>query len=93
MEKPFSENGGIRVLKGNLGTSVIKVSAVDSENWYVKAEAIVIDNQSELKKMFDKGQLNKDFVLVVNFQGPKANGMPELTSVNTHFIHFTTSRS
>jgi phosphogluconate dehydratase len=77
-KKPFSENGGIRVLKGNLGTSVIKVSAVDPENWYVKAEAIVIDNQSELKKMFDKGQLNKDFVLVVNFQGPKANGMPEL---------------
>ena len=77
-KKPFSENGGIRVLKGNLGTSVIKVSAVDPENWYVKADAIVIDNQSELKKMFDKGQLNKDFVLVVNFQGPKANGMPEL---------------
>ena len=77
-KKPFSENGGIRVLKGNLGTSVIKVSAVDPEHWYVKAEAIVIDNQSELKKMFDKGQLNKDFVLVVNFQGPKANGMPEL---------------
>ena len=77
-KKPFSENGGIRVLKGNLGTSVIKVSAVDPENWYVKAEAIVIDNQSELKKMFDNGQLNKDFVLVVNFQGPKANGMPEL---------------
>ena len=77
-KKPFSENGGIRVLKGNLGTSVIKVSAVDPENWYVKAEAIVIDNQAELKKMFDKGQLNKDFVLVVNFQGPKANGMPEL---------------
>ena len=77
-KKPFSENGGIRVLKGNLGTSVIKVSAVDPENWYVKAEAIVIDNQAELKKMFDDGQLNKDFVLVVNFQGPKANGMPEL---------------
>lgn len=77
-KKPFSENGGIRVLKGNLGTSVIKVSAVNPENWYVKAEAIVINNQSELKKMFDKGQLNKDFVLVVNFQGPKANGMPEL---------------
>ena len=42
MDKPFSQNGGIRVLKGNLGTSVIKVSAVDPENWYVKAEAIVI---------------------------------------------------
>ena len=78
MDKPFSQNGGIRVLKGNLGTSVIKVSAVDPENWYVKAEAIVIHEQTELKKMFDKGLLNKNFVLVVNFQGPKANGMPEL---------------
>ena len=78
VDRPFSQNGGIRVLKGNLGTSVIKVSAVNPENWYVKAEAIVIHEQNELKKMFDKGILNKNFVLVVNFQGPKANGMPEL---------------
>ncbi len=78
LDNPFSLNGGIRVLKGNLGTSVIKVSSVDPENWYVKAEAIVIHEQTDLKKMFDDKLLNKDFILVVNFQGPKANGMPEL---------------
>ena len=54
----------------------------------MKAEAIVIDNQSELKKMFDKGQLNKDFVLVVNFQGPKANGMPELHQLTPFYLFY-----
>ena len=75
---PFSSNGGIKVLKGNLGTSVIKTSAVDKEKWYVKAEAIVIQDQNKLNELFKSGELNKDFVLVVSNQGPKSNGMPEL---------------
>lgn len=76
--KPFSHNGGIKVLKGNLGTSVIKTSAVEEANWYVKAEAIVIQEQNQLTELFQSGKLNKDFVLVVSNQGPKSNGMPEL---------------
>jgi phosphogluconate dehydratase len=76
--KPFSQNGGIKVLKGNLGTSVIKTSAVEEANWYVKAEAIVIQEQNQLTELFQSGKLNKDFVLVVSNQGPKSNGMPEL---------------
>ena len=75
---PFSSNGGIKVLKGNLGTSVIKTSAVDKKKWYVKAEAIVIQDQNKLNELFKSGELNKDFVLVVSNQGPKSNGMPEL---------------
>ncbi len=77
-KKPFSNNGGIKVLTGNLGTSVIKTSAVDENNWYVKAPAVVIHDQNELSKLFAKKELNKDFILVVNYQGPKCNGMPEL---------------
>ena len=75
---PFSNNGGIKVLTGNLGTSVIKTSAVDQKNWYVKAPAVVIHDQNELSELFSKKELNKDLVLVVNYQGPKSNGMPEL---------------
>lgn len=75
---PFSNNGGIKVLTGNLGTSVIKTSAVDEKNWYVKAPAVVIHDQNELSELFSKKELNKDLVLVVNYQGPKSNGMPEL---------------
>lgn len=75
---PFSNNGGIKVLTGNLGTSVIKTSAVDQKNWYVKAPAVVINDQNELSELFSKKELNKDLVLVVNYQGPKFNGMPEL---------------
>ena len=75
---PFSDNGGLKVLKGNLGTSVIKTSAVKSVNRCVKAPAVVFSNQDRFVTEFKKGNLNKDFVAVLKFQGPKANGMPEL---------------
>lgn len=77
-EHPFDESGGLRLLKGNLGRSVIKISAVPEDRHIVEAPAIVFDAQEELLAAFDRGELEKDFVAVVRFQGPKANGMPEL---------------
>ena len=75
---PFSDNGGIKVLKGNLGTSVIKTSAVAVENRNIKAPAVVYIDQESFVNDFKKGRLNKDFIAVVKYQGPRANGMPEL---------------
>lgn len=75
---PFNESGGLRLLKGNLGRSVIKISAVPEDRHIIEAPAIVFDGQEELLAAFDRGELEKDFVAVVRFQGPKANGMPEL---------------
>ena len=76
--QPFSNNGGIKVLKGNLGTAVIKTSAVAKNNRNVTAPAVVYIDQETFVNDFKKGKLNKDFVAVIKFQGPKANGMPEL---------------
>jgi len=76
--EPFSPDGGLRLLEGNLGRGVIKVSAVKTEHRVVEAPAIVFSSQSAVKEAFQAGLLNKDFVAVVRFQGPKANGMPEL---------------
>lgn len=75
---PISADGGLRVLNGPLGRSVIKVSAVKPEHRVVEAPAIVFNDQSELMDRFMAGELEKDFIAVVRFQGPKANGMPEL---------------
>lgn len=75
---PFSESGGLRRLKGNLGTGAIKVSAVRDVHKVVEAEARVFSDQAEVKQAFTQGELNQDCIVVVRFQGPKANGMPEL---------------
>ncbi len=75
---PFNESGGLRLLKGNLGRSVIKISAVPEDRHIIEAPAIIFDSQEELLQAFDRGELERDFVAVVRFQGPKANGMPEL---------------
>ncbi|HZV98553.1 MAG TPA: phosphogluconate dehydratase [Methylophilaceae bacterium] len=75
---PFSETGGLRLLKGNLGRSVIKVSAVPEDRHIIEAPAIVFETQEELLAAFEEGELERDFVAVVRFQGPRANGMPEL---------------
>ena len=75
---PFNESGGLRLLKGNLGRSVVKISAVPEDRHIIEAPAIVFDSQEELLSAFDRGELERDFVAVVRFQGPKANGMPEL---------------
>ena len=76
--EPFAPDGGLRVLDGNLGRGVIKVSAVAEEHRVVKAPAVVFNDQNELKAAFEAGDLDRDCVVVVRFQGPKANGMPEL---------------
>ncbi|MDK9557513.1 phosphogluconate dehydratase [Marinobacter sp. M216] len=76
--EPFAPDGGLRVLDGNLGRGVIKVSAVAEEHRRVEAPAVVFNDQNELKAAFDAGDLDKDCIVVVRFQGPKANGMPEL---------------
>ena len=76
--EPFSVDGGLRLLKGNLGRSVIKVSAVKPEHRVVEAPVIVFHSQEAFMKAFKAGELDKDFVAVLTFQGPRANGMPEL---------------
>ena len=76
--KAFQSSGGIRVLKGNLGASIIKISAVKPEHRMVEARAVVFNDQEELQVAFKAGKLDCDFIAVVRFQGPKANGMPEL---------------
>ncbi len=78
IDKPFRPDGGLRLLTGNIGRSVMKVSAVKRDNWLVEAPAIVIDDQNKLIEMHKAGELEKDFVVVLRFQGPRANGMPEL---------------
>jgi phosphogluconate dehydratase len=75
---PFSAEGGLKLLTGNLGRAVIKVSAVKPEHHLVEAPAMVFDSQDALREAFKAGRLNKDFVAVIRFQGPRANGMPEL---------------
>jgi phosphogluconate dehydratase len=76
--EPFAPDGGLRVLDGNLGRAVIKVSAVAEAHRSVRAPAVIFSDQNELKAAFEAGDLNRDCVVVVRFQGPKANGMPEL---------------
>ncbi|MDA0915758.1 MAG: phosphogluconate dehydratase [Proteobacteria bacterium] len=78
VKNPHQKNGGLKMLKGNLGKAVIKISAVSIDNQIIKAPALVFDNQLDVKKAYDKGLLNRDVIIVVRFQGPKANGMPEL---------------
>ncbi len=78
VQKPFKKDGGLRVLKGNLGVSVIKTSSLREGSFVIKAPAVVFEDQNELQTAFDAGELEKDFVAVVRFQGPKARGMPEL---------------
>jgi phosphogluconate dehydratase len=75
---PFSADGGLRLLKGNLGRAVVKVSAVKPEHRQVRAPAIVLTDQKQLGVLFKEGKLERDFVAVVRNQGPQANGMPEL---------------
>ncbi|NYD90287.1 phosphogluconate dehydratase [Sphingomonas melonis] len=74
----FSPDGGMRILAGNIGRACIKVSAVDRERWVVEAPARVFHDQLDVLEAFKRGELEQDMVVVVRFQGPRANGMPEL---------------
>ena len=75
---PFSKDGGLKVLSGPLGRSIIKVSAVKPEHHRVSAPAIVFEDQNDFITAFEAGEMERDFVAVLRFQGPRANGMPEL---------------
>jgi len=75
---PFSATGGLKLLTGNLGRSVIKVSSVPDDRHVIEAPARVFDSQAALQKAFTAGELDRDVVCVVRWQGPQANGMPEL---------------
>lgn len=75
---PFSPDGGMRLLAGNLGRCIIKTSAVDPDRWTIQAPARVFHTQDDVLAAFKAGELERDVVVVVRFQGPKANGMPEL---------------
>jgi phosphogluconate dehydratase len=78
IEAPFQANGGLKMLTGNMGKAVIKISAVKPERHIVEAPALVFHTQQAVQDAFKEGKLNRDFIAVVRFQGPKANGMPEL---------------
>lgn len=75
---PFLPDGGMRLLQGNLGRGVIKTSAVDESRWTVEAPCRIFDDQDDVGKAFKAGELDRDVIVVVRFQGPRANGMPEL---------------
>ena len=79
--RAVSGNGRAAVLRGNIGTAVIKASAIPADRHVVEAPAQVFHSQEELKAAFKAGKLNGDVIAVVRFQGPKANGMPELHSL------------
>jgi len=78
IDAPFGPDGGLRRLTGNLGQAMVKVSAVKPEHWTIEAPARVFEDQSSFELAFKQGALTGDFIAVVRFQGPRANGMPEL---------------
>lgn len=79
---PFNPQGGLRLVRGNLGRGVFKTSAVDPSRWTIEAPARIFSNQDSVLSAFETGELNRDVAVVVRFQGPRANGMPELHSLS-----------
>ncbi len=75
---PFQSNGGLKVLTGNLGKAIIKISAVDSSHHVIEGPAVVFEHQDDVKAAFESGSMDRDCIAVVRNQGPQANGMPEL---------------
>ena len=75
---PFQSNGGLKLLQGNLGKAVIKISAVDPAHHVIEGPAVVFEDQNDVKAAFESGVLDRDCIAVVRGQGPQANGMPEL---------------
>jgi phosphogluconate dehydratase len=78
LDAPFSPEGGFRILQGNLGRACIKVSAVERSRWTIEAPCRVFSDQAQVQAAFKAGELDRDVIVVVRFQGPRANGMPEL---------------
>ncbi len=79
--QPFQHDGGMKLLTGNLGRACFKSSAVAEERWTIEAPCRIFGNQADVKAAFEAGELDRDVVVVVRFQGPRANGMPELHSL------------
>ena len=77
-QNPFATEGGMRKVTGNLGTGVVKISAVDKKYQIIEAPCVIFESQEALKNAFEAGDLDRDHIAVVRFQGPAANGMPEL---------------
>ena len=78
VSQPFRSDGGLRLLQGNIGRAVIKTSAVDEDRWLIEAPARCFSDQNEVLDAFRAGELDRDVAVVVRFQGPRSNGMPEL---------------
>ncbi len=78
VKEPFATGGGLHVMHGNLGRGISKLSAVSEDHQVVEAPAVVFDDQEDFLAAFKRGELEKDFVAVIRFQGPRSNGMPEL---------------
>ena len=78
VERAFMPDGGMRLVKGNLGRATFKTSAVDAARWTIEAPCRVFSTQDEVQAAFKAGELDRDVIVVVRFQGPRANGMPEL---------------
>ena len=76
--EPFDDEGGIRLVEGNVGRAIVKVSAVDPDHRAIEAPARVFHSQEAFTEAFNRGELETDFVAVLAYQGPRANGMPEL---------------
>ncbi len=76
--QPFSTEGGLKLLEGNIGRSVIKTSALKEEYLFIEAPAMIFETQEALQSAFRCGELEKDFIAIVRYQGPESNGMPEL---------------
>ncbi len=78
VKEPFSSDGGLKMLEGNLGKAVIKISAVKDEHHIIEAPVRIFDTQDGIRVAFEAGELNHDMIAVCRFQGPRSNGMPEL---------------
>lgn len=83
IDKPFSSHGGLKVMSGNLGRAIMKTSAVDKDHQVIEAPAVIFNSQYDLEAEFKAGNLDKDSVVVVRYQGPQAIGMPELHKLIT----------
>jgi phosphogluconate dehydratase len=81
LSRPFEASGGLRMVTGNLGRAIVKMSALPSEQRRIEAPAVVVDNPQALNRLHAAGALPQDFIAVVRFQGPRANGMPEMHSL------------
>ena len=83
VRRPFSADGGLKLVQGNIGRAVLKTSAVPSDRYVIEAPAAVFDSQEAVDQAFIAGLLDRDVIVVVRFQGPRASGMPELHKLVT----------